>query len=60
MIAILHREIVKALNTAEIRKALDDGGAESVGNNPAEFAAIVAADVEKYAKLVKISGAKPD
>jgi len=60
VIAILHREIVKALNTAEIRKALDDGGAESVGNNPAEFAAIVAADVEKYAKLVKISGAKPD
>ena len=60
VIAILHREIVKALNTAEIRKALADGGAESVGNNPAEFAAIVAADVEKYAKLVKISGAKPD
>ena len=60
VIAILHREIVKALNTAEIRKALDDGGAESVGNNPAEFTAIVAADVEKYAKLVKISGAKPD
>ena len=60
VIAILHREIVKALNTPEIRKALDDGGAESVGNNPAEFAAIVAADVEKYAKLVKISGAKPD
>ena len=60
VIAILHREIVKALNTAEIRKALDDGGAESVGNNPAEFTTIVAADVEKYAKLVKISGAKPD
>ena len=60
VIAILHREIVKALNTPEIRKALDDGGAESVGNNPAEFTAIVAADVEKYAKLVKISGAKPD
>ena len=60
VIAILHREIIKALNSPEIRKALDDGGAESIGNTPAEFAAIVAADVEKYAKLVKISGAKPD
>ena len=60
IVKTLHTEIVKALNTPEIRKALDDGGAESVGNNPAEFAAIVAADVERYAKLVKISGAKPD
>ena len=60
VITILHREIIKALNSPEIRKALDDGGAESIGNTPAEFAAIVAADVEKYAKLVKISGAKPD
>jgi tripartite-type tricarboxylate transporter receptor subunit TctC len=60
VIAILHKEIVKALHTPEIRDALDNGGAETVGNTPAEFAAIVAADVEKYAKLVKISGAKPD
>jgi tripartite-type tricarboxylate transporter receptor subunit TctC len=60
VIAALHREIIKALQTSEIRQALADGGAESIGNTPAEFAAIVAADVEKYAKLVKISGAKPD
>jgi tripartite-type tricarboxylate transporter receptor subunit TctC len=60
VIAILHREIIKALHTPEIRDALDNGGAETNGNSPAEFAAIVAADVEKYAKLVKISGAKPD
>ncbi len=60
VIAILHREIIKALRTTEIRDALENGGAESVGNTPAEFAAIVTADVEKYAKLVKISGAKPD
>jgi tripartite-type tricarboxylate transporter receptor subunit TctC len=60
VIAILHREIIKALQSSEIREALDTGGAETVGNTPAEFAAILATDVEKYAKLVKISGAKPD
>ena len=60
VIAILHREIIKALHTPEIRKALDDGGAETIGNTPAEFTAVMAVDVEKYAKLVKISGAKPD
>jgi tripartite-type tricarboxylate transporter receptor subunit TctC len=60
VIAILHREIVKALHTPEIREALANGGGEVIGNTPAEFSAIVAADVEKYAKLVKMSGAKPD
>ena len=60
VVAILNREIVKALRTPEIRQALDDGGAESVGNTPAEFTAILIEDFDKYAKLVKISGAKAD
>lgn len=60
VIALLHREIVKALGTPEIREALENGGAESIGSTPAEFSAILATDVDKYAKLVKISGAKPD
>ena len=59
-IALLNREIVKALHTPEIRQSLADGGAESVGNTPAQFAAILVEDFEKYAKLVKISGAKAD
>jgi tripartite-type tricarboxylate transporter receptor subunit TctC len=60
VIAILHREIVKALHSPEVREALENGGAELIGNTPAEFSAVVAADADKYAKLVKISGAKPD
>jgi len=60
VVALLHREIVKALRSTEIRQALADGGALSVGNTPAEFAAALTEDFEKYAKLVKISGAKAD
>jgi tripartite-type tricarboxylate transporter receptor subunit TctC len=60
IVALLNREIVKALHTPEIRQSLEDGGAESVGNTPAEFAAVLIEDFEKYAKLVKISGAKAD
>ena len=60
VVTLLNREIVKALRTPEIRQALDDGGAESVGNSPADFASILVEDFEKYAKLVKISGAKAD
>ena len=60
VVALLNREIVKALRTTEIRQALEDGGAESVGNTPAEFTVQIAEDFEKYAKLVKISGARAD
>lgn len=35
-------------------------GAEPVGSAPAEFAAFFRTEIEKYAKIVKISVAKPD
>ncbi|MDB5946030.1 MAG: hypothetical protein JWQ33_1056, partial [Ramlibacter sp.] len=60
VIAILHRAIVKALQTPQIRDALQQGGADVVGSTPAEFAAVIEQDTRKYAKLVKISGAKAD
>ncbi|HXD50377.1 MAG TPA: tripartite tricarboxylate transporter substrate-binding protein, partial [Burkholderiales bacterium] len=60
VVAQLNREIVKALHSPEIRQSLADGGAIPVGNTPAEFAAILVEDFEKYAKLVKISGARAD
>lgn len=60
IVALLNREIVKALHAPEIRQSLEDGGAVPVGNTPAEFAVVMAEDFEKYAKLVKISGARAD
>lgn len=60
VVSVLNREIVKALHTPAIRRAIEDGGGQPVGNTPAEFASVMAEDFEKYAKLVKISGAKAD
>jgi hypothetical protein len=40
--------------------ALERDGATPVGTTPAEFGAILAREVEKYARLVKLSGAKPE
>ncbi|HEV7800489.1 MAG TPA: tripartite tricarboxylate transporter substrate binding protein [Burkholderiales bacterium] len=60
VIAYLHKEVVKALNSPMVREALENGGGEPVGNTPGEFAAVIATDVGKYGKLVKISGAKAD
>ncbi len=60
VIGVLHREIIKALRSPEIRESLVNGGAESVGTTPEEFGAILTRDVAKYSKLVQISGAKAD
>jgi hypothetical protein len=39
---------------------VETGGGEVVDTTPQEFAAVIKQDFEKYAKLVKISGAKAD
>jgi tripartite-type tricarboxylate transporter receptor subunit TctC len=35
-------------------------GPEPVGSTPAELSAFLRTEVEKYAKIVKASGARPD
>lgn len=45
--------------TPEVRDALSNQGAEPITGTPEEFAAIVRADVAKWARIVKATGAKP-
>jgi len=56
----IHAEVVKSLQHAELKAFMTREGAEPIGNTPAEFAAFFRNEVEKYARIVKISGAKPD
>jgi len=60
IVALLNIEIVKALRSAALHEAIENGGGETVGNTPQQFAAVIAQDAQKYAKLVKISGARVD
>jgi tripartite-type tricarboxylate transporter receptor subunit TctC len=60
VVALLGAEIVKALHTPVLRDAVESGGGEVVGTTPQEFAIVIKQDFEKFAKLVKISGAKAD
>ncbi|MGE4112273.1 MAG: tripartite tricarboxylate transporter substrate-binding protein, partial [Burkholderiales bacterium] len=59
VIRLLHAESVKIINTAEVKKLFLRRGMEAEGNTPAEFAASVREDVEKWKKLVKAAGIKP-
>ena len=56
----LHDEFVRALQTADLRESLVAGGAEIVGNSPAQFAVFLKQEIETARMLLKVSGAKRD
>jgi tripartite-type tricarboxylate transporter receptor subunit TctC len=56
----LHAEFTRALAMPDVREKMLQLGAEPVGNRPQEFAAYIRSEADKYAKLVKASGAKAD
>ncbi len=56
----LNATIAEALHGAKLRERLQSEGASPVGNSAAEFAAFVRADVDRWAPVVRHSGATPD
>ncbi|HYL87604.1 MAG TPA: tripartite tricarboxylate transporter substrate binding protein [Burkholderiales bacterium] len=56
----LHDELVQVLALPDVRERILADGAEPVGSAPEAFRALMAADLDKWAKLVKESGAKLD
>ena len=54
----IHSELISILKEPEIQKAIFNQGAEPVGNSPEEFRKYLLADMEKWKKVVKASGAQ--
>jgi len=52
----LNREIVKVVRSPEFAQVLVGEGATAVGNTPAEFDAIIRADIKKWAQIIKDTG----
>jgi tripartite-type tricarboxylate transporter receptor subunit TctC len=61
IVSRLHSEMVKAMQTPEVRARLEAIGADgTLSRSPEEFAALVRADAARYAKIVKDIGLRID
>jgi tripartite-type tricarboxylate transporter receptor subunit TctC len=56
----LHEELIRILNQPDVKSRIEADGSEPVGSSPEEFRRFMRADMDKWAKLVKESGAKLD
>ena len=53
VIALLNKEVVKILHTPELKDNLSAEGAEPIGSSPAEFAALLKEETERWGKVVR-------
>ena len=56
----LNAEVVRILKLPDIAERITSQGGEIVGNSPAEFAAFIAAESAKYAKIIREAGVKSE
>ena len=56
----IHDEFVRALRLADIQQKLGVQGWDSIGNSPADFAAISKLELDKWAKVIKAAGLRPE
>jgi tripartite-type tricarboxylate transporter receptor subunit TctC len=58
LVARLHDELVKILNQPDVKSRIESDGSQPVGSSPEDFRRFMRADMDKWARLVKESGAK--
>jgi tripartite-type tricarboxylate transporter receptor subunit TctC len=56
----VHDEVVRILKLPDVAERIAAQGGEIVGNTPAEFAAFIAAESAKYARIIKDAGVRLD
>ena len=60
IIARLHAESIKLLKLPDVKERLDIAGFEAIGTSPEQFGTYIRSEIEKWAKVVKASGARAD
>ncbi|MEQ1775528.1 MAG: tripartite tricarboxylate transporter substrate binding protein [Burkholderiales bacterium] len=60
IVAKLHQEIARILNQPDMRQRLENDGTQIIASTPPQFGAFVRAEITKWARVVKESGATAD
>lgn len=58
LVARLQTEISRIIHTPDMKEKLSSQGADPIGNSPAEMAKWLAAEKDRWAKLIKATGFK--
>ena len=53
-------DVAKAMSVPEVRERFVSQGAEPGGNTPDQFSAFIKGEIDKWARVVKVSNAKVD
>ena len=56
----IHADALQIINTSDMRNRIDSLGATPIGNTPEQFRAQIRDDLAKWARIIKLSGAKAD
>jgi len=59
-VRILNEEVVRVVNTADVKEKFLKAGLETVGSSPEQFAAAIKSDLARMSKVIKEAGIKAD
>jgi tripartite-type tricarboxylate transporter receptor subunit TctC len=60
VMTVLHREIVKALQSPEAKAQIGGQGSDIVANTPEEFTAFIKGELAKWSAVIKTAGVRPE
>ena len=60
IVSRFHAEMMKVLGDADVKKLMESQGAIPLGTSPEEMSRYLQSEIEKYAKVIKASGAQAD
>ena len=60
IVGTLNRLIAASMKAADLRERFQNDGADAIGSTPEEFSALIKTELARWARVIKISGAKVD
>ena len=60
IVARMHAELAKVVRSPEVQEKFSASGAEPVASTPEQFGAYLRSEIEKWGKVVRAAGLKPE